>query len=229
MHSTLEIDSVSKSFGERMVLTDIYLKCETGDILGMLGRNGSGKSTLLKILFGSIKSDHKFIRIDGVIYDRPYLTPGIISYLPQDNFLLPHLTVKKTVGLYLPGNVDGFLDDTFISRLYKNKINSLSGGELRYLEIKLLLNLPSKFVLLDEPFNGVSPLMIEKLKDMIKFHSATKGIILTDHDYNNVLDVANKYCLIYDGGIKVIENKYDLVRWKYLPNNNLESKTNSSP
>ena len=222
MSSILEIDSVSKSFGERPVLTDIYLKCKTGDILGMLGRNGSGKSTLFKILFGAMKSGHKFIRIDGTIYDKPYLTPGVISYLPQHNFLLPHLTVKKIVELYLQSNAKDFLDDTLLHPLVNNKINALSGGELRYLEIKLLLNLPSKFVLLDEPFNGVSPLMIEGLKEMIRFHSVTKGIILSDHDYNNVLDVANIYCLMYDGGIKPIENKHDLVKWGYLTRKSLE-------
>lgn len=114
------------------------------------------------------------------------------------------------------------MDDELLGKLRDNKINSLSGGESRYLEIKLLLNMPSKFVLLDEPFNGVAPVMIDQLKTMITQHSATKGIILTDHDYNNVLDVANRYCLVYDGGIKHIETKNDLVRWQYLTVNSLD-------
>ena len=223
MQSILEIDSVMQSFDGRKILSDIYLKCETGDILGMLGRNGSGKSTLLKILFGAMKGDHKFIRIDGEIYDKPFKTPGLVCYLPQHSFLLGHLTVTTTVALYLDEiGVDAFLDDELLGKLRDNKINSLSGGESRYLEIKLLLSMPSKFVLLDEPFNGVAPVMIEQLKTMIIQHSSTKGIILTDHDYNNVLDVANKYCLVYDGGIKHIETKTDLVRWQYLTVNSLD-------
>jgi lipopolysaccharide export system ATP-binding protein len=223
MQSILEIDSVMKSFDGRRILSDIYLKCETGDILGMLGRNGSGKSTLLKILFGAMRGDHKFIRIDGEIYDKPFKTPGLVCYLPQHSFLLGHLTVATTVALYLDGiGVDVFLDDELLGKLRDNKVNSLSGGESRYLEIKLLLNMPSKFVLLDEPFNGVAPVMIEQLKIMITKYSATKGIILTDHDYNNVLDVANKYCLVYDGGIKHIETKSDLVRWQYLTVSSLD-------
>jgi lipopolysaccharide export system ATP-binding protein len=223
MQSILEIDSVMKSFDGRRILSDIYLKCETGDILGMLGRNGSGKSTLLKILFGAIKGDHKFIRIDGEIYDKPFKIPGLVCYLPQHSFLLGHLTVASTVALYLDEiGVDAFWDDELLGKLRDNKINSLSGGESRYLEIKLLLSMPSKFVLLDEPFNGVAPVMIEQLKTMIVQHSSTKGIILTDHDYNNVLDVANKYCLVYDGGIKHIETKNDLVRWQYLTVNSLD-------
>jgi lipopolysaccharide export system ATP-binding protein len=223
MQSILEIDSVMKSFDGRKILSDIYLKCETGDILGILGRNGSGKSTLLKILFGAMKGDHKFIRIDGEIHDQPFKTPGLVCYLPQHSFLLGHLTVTTTVTLYLDGiGVDAFLDDELLGKLRNNKINSLSGGESRYLEIKLLLSMPSKFVLLDEPFNGVAPVMIDQLKIMITQHSATKGIILTDHDYNNVLDVANRYCLVFDGGIKHIENKSDLVRWQYLTVNSLD-------
>jgi len=223
MHSILEIDSVLKSFNGRRILSDIYLKCETGDILGMLGRNGSGKSTLLKILFGAMKGDHKFIRIDGTVYDQPFKTPGLVCYLPQHSFLLGHLSVVATVDIYLESiGVDAFLDDELLGKLRHNKINSLSGGESRYLEIKLLLNMPVKFVLLDEPFNGVAPIMIDVLKAMITQYSSTKGIILTDHDYNNVLDVANKYCLVYEGGIKQIENKEDLVRWEYLTVNSLD-------
>ena len=63
----LEVDSVQKSFDTKSILSDVYLKCETTDIIGLLGRNGSGKSTLLKIIFGIEKADFKFVRIDGVV------------------------------------------------------------------------------------------------------------------------------------------------------------------
>jgi len=222
MHSTLEIDSVTMAFGNKRVLSDIYLKCETGDIIGLLGRNGSGKSTLLKILFGSINCYHKFIRIDGVVYNKPYRFPGIISYLPQDSFLLSHLTVEQTVTLYLQNQTREFLDDELLQKLSGNKIASISGGELRYLEIKLLLHLPSKFILMDEPFNGISPLMVDRIKEMIRMYSATKGIILTDHDYVNVLNLATKQYLLYDGSIKQINNRADLIRWQYLSVNSLK-------
>jgi ABC-type lipopolysaccharide export system ATPase subunit len=221
MASILEIDSVQKAFDTRQVLTDIYLKCRTGDIIGMLGRNGSGKSTLLKILFGTMPADSKYIRIDGFIYQYPFLSVGEVAYLPQHSFLLRHLTVYKTAELYLrKQQLEHFFDDQLIGRLQKNKISGLSGGEQRYLEIKLLLNLPAKFLLLDEPFNGVAPIMVEQLKQMISAAATTKGIILTDHDYENVLDVATRYCLVYDGGIKTIETRQDLVRWQYLTGEN---------
>lgn len=213
----LEIDSVTKTYGNNKVLTDIYLKCQTGDIIGLLGRNGTGKSTLLKILFGIEKGKNKFMRLDGKIYNKTYQTKDEITYLPQDSFLPKQLKVGKVIDLFLGKDfVDLFKEDELVGKLLNNKISNLSGGELRYLEIRLLLNSNSKFILLDEPFNGVSPVMVDSLKNMIKMHSNTKGIILTDHDYSSVLDVATRLCLLYDGGIKNIDILDDLVKWGYL-------------
>ena len=218
MSNLLEIDSVVKSFDMHVVLTDIYLKCRTGDIIGMLGRNGTGKSTLMKIVFGTLQADTKFIRIDGKVYNQPYKTINEICYLPQDSFLPKHLSIEKTIELYLGKNqVQSFLEDPILQKLNTSKISYLSGGELRYLEIKLLLHTDCKFILLDEPFNGVSPILVGEIKKLILKTSEFKGIILTDHDYRNVLDVANQFCMIYDRGIKRIDDKEELVRWGYIP------------
>lgn len=217
MSNLLEIDSVIKTYDTRQILTDVYLKCETGEIIGMLGRNGSGKSTLLKILFGTLSAERKFIRIDGKLYDQTYKSINEMCYLPQHSFLLNHLKIIKIVELYLGrGQIDSFMNDPILSVVKTNKISQISGGELRYLEIKLLLHVNCKFTLLDEPFNGVSPLMIESIKELIVKMSKHKGIILTDHDYRNVLDVANRFCLIFDGGIKEIHDKQELVKWGYI-------------
>lgn len=223
MSNLLEIDSVVKSYGLYDVLTDIYLKCQTGDIVGMLGRNGTGKSTLMKILFGTLQADRKFIRIDGKVYDQPYKTINEICYLPQDSFLPKYMSVEKTIELYLgKQQVANFLEDSILQKLNTSKISHLSGGELRYLEIKLLLHTDCKFILLDEPFNGVSPILVGEIKKLILKISEFKGIILTDHDYRNVLDVANQFCLIYDGGIKKIDNKQELVRWGYISESRMD-------
>jgi len=218
MSHHLEIDSVNKSFGQNRVLTDIYLKCETGDIVGMLGSNGSGKSTFLKILFGSMSAEQKFIRIDGKVFDRPYLSSGEIAYLPQDSFIPRYMTLDDAAKLYLSDDhcVNTFFDDQILFTVQYQKASQLSGGELRYAEIKLLMSIDVKFVLLDEPFNGISPLKIESVKDMIRKNAQHKGIILTDHDYRNVLDVANRYCMIWDGGLKTIRNKEDLALRGYM-------------
>lgn len=218
MSSLLEVDSIRKSFGDKQVLTDIALKCQPGDIIGLLGRNGTGKSTLLKIIFGTLFTDYKFIRINDEILTQPFKSKNKIAYLTQDNFLPKNITVKNVVEIYSDDvDQEGFLEDEVLSKVTGTKIGNLSGGESRYLEVKLLLNLDSTFVLLDEPFNGISPLHVELIKTMILKKSPRKGIILTDHDYRNVLDVANKFYLLFDGGLKSVQTKQDLIDWGYLP------------
>lgn len=218
MSELLEADSIRKEFGTKQVLTDISVRCEPGDIIGLLGRNGSGKSTLLKILFGTLHTDHKFIRINDEKTDQPFTKKDTISYLCQDNFLPKNLTVKQVVDVYCDEIIGSeFLNDEVLEKVKETKIRNLSGGESRYLEVKLLLSLNSLFVLLDEPFNGISPLHIELIKAMIIGKSKQKGIILTDHDYRNVLDIANKYYLLFDGGLKRIKSKQDLIDWGYVP------------
>ena len=218
MSNLLEVNSVIKSFGGRQILTDICLQCKTGEVIGLLGRKGSGKSTVLKIIFGTLQSETKFIRIDGKIYDRTYKTKNEICYLPQDEFLPRNITAERAVQLFLTKKEgELFFDDSILNKIKRNKISELSGGELRYMGTKLLLNSDSKFVLLDEPFSGLSPILVDSVKNLILKKSNSKGIILTDHDYRNVLDVANRYCLMFDGGIKSIGNRNELIRWGYIP------------
>lgn len=226
MSELLEVDSVRKSFGDNQVLTDIALRCEPGDIIGLLGRNGTGKSTLLRIIFGTLYTDYKFIRINGEVMNVPYKSKNKISYLPQDDFLPKHITVRKAIEIYSGHfNQKIFLEDEILSKLTETRIGNLSGGESRYLEIKLLLNLESAFILLDEPFNGISPIHIELIKTMILDKSSKKGIILTDHDYRNVLDVANKFFLLFDGGLRSVKTKKDLIDWGYVPETKIRTKT----
>jgi lipopolysaccharide export system ATP-binding protein len=218
MSDLLEVDSIRKEFGTNQVLTDIALKCQPGDIIGLLGRNGSGKSTLLRIIFGTLYTDHKFIRINDTILNQPFKKRNTIAYLNQDNFLPKNITVRKVVEIYYDGGGQkGFLEDEVLSKVLETKIGNLSGGESRYLEVKLILNLDTLYVLLDEPFNGISPVHLELITKMIIDNSLKKGIILTDHDYRNVLDVANKYYLLFDGGLKSVKSKQDLIDWGYVP------------
>lgn len=216
MRDLLEVETVVKSYQSRKILTDIYLTCATGDILGIFGRNGSGKSTLLKIIFGTLSAENKFIRINDQAINKPYLKKDLIKYLPQSKFLPGDLTVKQAVGIYFkdPGVI---LSDEILSKVTKTKITNLSGGEERYLEIKMLLFSDAKFVLLDEPFNHVSPILVRSIKNLIIQQSHCKGIILTDHDYRSVLDVANKKILLVNGALKKIKDDSDLMQWGYTP------------
>jgi ABC-type multidrug transport system ATPase subunit len=98
--SGLYVDSVTKSFGIRQVLTDIFITCRQGEIIGLLGRNGAGKSTLLKIIFGSMSADYKFVRIGNKQINGLYDNRKLINYLPQNGFMPNHIKVSKIISLF---------------------------------------------------------------------------------------------------------------------------------
>jgi ABC-type multidrug transport system ATPase subunit len=213
--SILEVDSVQKQYDGKIILSDVYLKCETGTVLGILGRNGSGKSTLLKIIFGIEPADFKFVRVGGKVLSKTSELLKEISYLPQDFFIPNSFSVQKTIQL-CKAKVKEFCADAMIQSMLGKKIKHLSGGELRYLEIKLILNNDSKFVLLDEPYNGLSPIMIENINALITTMSTAKGILITDHNYENVIQISTKLALMKDGKMHHLKDKNELVEKGYL-------------
>ncbi|MCG2610227.1 ATP-binding cassette domain-containing protein [Flavobacterium sp. SM15] len=217
MKHVLEVDSVQKTLGHKKVLSDVFLKCETGEVIGLLGRNGSGKSTLLKIIFGLVAADEKFIRID---WKTKYKTSELlkeVSYLSQNHFIPKHFTVKKAIALTVEkSRRSTFNTDAFLQGLLDKKIDRLSTGELRYLEIKLVLSSASKFALLDEPYNGLSPLMLEQVNQLITDATQHKGIIITDHNYRNVLKISTRLILMKDGKTYHLKNQQELIERGYL-------------
>lgn len=218
MKNVLEVDSIQKYVNKNFSLSDIYLRCETGDVFGVFGRNGSGKSMLLKIIFGKENADHKFIRINNQLLKTAYKKTDTIVYLPQNSFLPKNLSVKKILNLYFDRKtVEAILEDEFLETMYLSKISELSGGELRYLEIKLLLKSTAKFILLDEPFNALSPILREKVIRLIASEKTSKGIIITDHDFSNLSSITTQNYLMNNGSLKKIKGIEDFVLLNYLP------------
>lgn len=217
MQNTLEIDSIYKYVSPDFKLSDIFLKCETGDILGIFGRNGAGKSLLLKLIFGIINAENKNIRLNRNIIDKLYLIPQAVAYLPQHSFLPKNITIHKILSLYLPKNHSDFTEDSLLKKLLFLKPSEISTGELRYLEIKLLLCGAAKFVLLDEPLSTLSPVMKEKVLLLIKEASAHKGIIICDHDYFSLKPYITDTFLMHCGSLKRIGSEAELKHWNYLP------------
>jgi ABC-type multidrug transport system ATPase subunit len=219
MKNLLEVDSVMISFNDQKILSDCYLRCETGDVIGILGRNGCGKSSLLKIIFGTLFTYNKFIRINQKVYSHPYKQGNLIAYLPQHDFLPKNISIKKIVDIYIANETgrEKITCDQRLKNHLKKRISELSGGELRYLEIMLLANLDVKFILLDEPFSKVEPLYKEVIINLIREYSSTKGFIITDHDYANIIAASDRIILITNGVCKPISTLSELEYWNYVP------------
>jgi len=215
--SKLHIDSVTKTYNHKVILSDIYMSCKTGEVKGLVGRNGSGKSTLLKIVFGSVNPESKFVKIGSKVIKSISDTRCLINYLPQDNFLPNNTSVKSLINLFLPKeNRTIVLENEYIKPILNKRNRDLSGGEKRIVEILLIIHSKAKFVLLDEPFNGLSPIAREYIGNYIKTRKSSKGYIITDHDYENVMNLADSLVYLKNGFLKEINDKRELVELGYI-------------
>ncbi|MDF2553309.1 MAG: ATP-binding cassette protein [Chryseobacterium sp.] len=218
--STLHIDSITKSFGEKKILQDIYLGCKTGEIVGILGRNGSGKSTLFKIIFGIMKGETQHIKFNDILLKNQSDHKNRISYLPQFSFLPKNVKIKKLIGLFCNKENSAKLLYSELLQPFINEIpGQLSGGELRVLEVLLIIYSKAEFILLDEPFHSLSPKVVSEIKNIIKEQSQNKGFLISDHQYLDVLDVSESIYLLSDSHLKPIKDLTELKRYNYLPKN----------
>lgn len=214
----LYIDSVAFSYhAHQTLLTGGFLQCKVGDTVALIGRNGSGKSTLMKILFGTIKAKHSYIRLNGRRI-KSALSSKEVCYLPQDRFLPTALRVRKAVELMIPcvEKRKMILGHEIIDRIKDNLVADISGGECRLLEIMLLLNQPATFILLDEPFSGLSPLIKDEVAALILSFQKNKGIVLSDHDYRSTLSLCTQMVLLQNGSCRIINDRKELELF-YLP------------
>jgi ABC-type lipopolysaccharide export system ATPase subunit len=221
--SILKVNNITKSFGKKQILNNISFECCTGEIIGIFGRNGSGKSTLLKIIHGTLKSDSIDLSINSnPINPLKVIPQKKIGFLPQDSFLPKGLTVRQAIPLLFENgdNQDKIFYSPGVSKFEKQKIGALSIGELRYLEVLLICNLSHPFILLDEPFSMIAPLYKDLIKTVLLSLKETKGIIITDHYYTDVLDITDCYFLIKNSKKIIISDTSDLMNNGYLNKNN---------
>lgn len=215
--SKLQIDSVRKSFGSKVILQDVYLSCEKGEVVGLLGRNGTGKSTLLIIAFGMTDAGSSFIKIDDKIMRNQADRKGKLAYLPQHPFLPRNIKVKNLISLFCTRE-NGLLLEThpFIKPFLQSVPRQLSGGEQRAVENLLLIFSENEFVILDEPFHSLSPKIVAEIKNLIRQKCADKGFILSDHSYQDVMEVSDRLYLLSETSLKPVANAEELRFYGYL-------------
>jgi len=216
MIHTLEADGIQLDFGLRRILSDIYLKCETGKITGLLGQNGQGKSCLMNIILGTLNSSDNSIRVDGKVIRDAGKRPDLISYLPQFNFIPKSLKVKQVINDFQLSYND--FENRFpeFKQMAFSKVSNLSGWQCRTLEIYTIAKTPSFFSMLDEPFTHLNPIQIEKIKEFLLEEKTNKGFLITDHMYNHLLEVSNDVYLLNDGKTYLIKTLADLDALGYL-------------
>lgn len=217
-------DSIHHEIKGKSILRGVYLKIELGKICGLFGPNGSGKTTLIKIGAGLILPTSGTIFIDGGSFIQKKLISRYkkIAYLPQETFLPRDITVNGFLKT-LPNKSKQLVSNNYPKKLMNHLIGSLSYGELKLLELIFVISLDRMFLLLDEPFTGIEPLVIEKMIDLIsKQRESGKGVLITDHYYQYTSQVSDLAFWLKDGKSYSLCGHIDIdkqLRAKgYLPN-----------
>lgn len=216
MADKLEVDSVTLEFEDRRILSDIYMLFETGTVTGILGRNGAGKSCLMKIIFGSLRAQYSSVRFNGNPMPNGYQQDDRIKYLPQFTISPKFLSLNKILSFFKCGSSQLIADFPEFENSLKLPLRELSFGQMKLFETYIFLTSNSKFILLDEPFSYLMPLHVEKLKTIINNEKRNKGIVITDHLYNDLSDVSDSIYLIYNSVSRKIENYSELKQYGYI-------------
>jgi len=248
---TLSTENLVKSYSRkgRTVVDQVSISVGTGEIVGLLGPNGAGKSTTFYMIVGSIRPNSGRIFYNDreitslPMYQRARLGLG---YLPQETSIFRKLTVAENISsvLEVRGLPKGelqkrqnqLMSELGLSSLANQKAYTLSGGECRRAEIARSLAIDPNFMLLDEPFSGIDPIAVQEIKQLVfQLKERGLGILITDHNAAEMLDIVDRAYLITDGKISLSGTPTELLssqmaRERYFGNSfNLPVKKTSIP
>lgn len=221
----LEANNLCKSYNSRRVVNDINLEIRRGEIVGLLGPNGAGKTTTFYMIVGIIHSDSGSITFDNQDITRLPIHKRArfgIGYLAQESSVFKKLTVEENIMAILEtlplskrerkNRLIALLEELNIAHLVKSKAYTLSGGERRRLEITRALVTNPSFILLDEPFSGIDPIVVADAQEIIKgLKQKGLGVLLTDHNVRETLAITDRAYLIAEGRILISGSADQLV------------------
>ena len=221
----LEIKGLSKSYDGRQVVKGVDLTVKRGEIVGLLGPNGAGKTTTFYMVVGVIAPNDGSIIFDNYnITNLPIHARARygIGYLSQEASVFRKLTVEENILAILETlpiskaerrhRLEGLLEELNIAYLAKNKAYTLSGGERRRLEITRALVTNPSFILLDEPFSGIDPIVVNEAQEIIKeLKDRGLGVLLTDHNVRETLSITDRAYLIAEGRILISGTADELI------------------
>src|SRR3989338_2239691 len=221
----LETKGLEKAYNCRSVVCGVDLIVKRGEIVGLLGPNGAGKTTTFYMVVGIVAPEAGKIIFDNEditklpIHERSRLG---IGYLPQETSVFRKLSVEENIMAVLETlplspsqrskRLGELLNELNIAHLAKNKAYTLSGGEARRLEITRALVTRPSFILLDEPFSGIDPIVVSEAQAIIKdLRAKGLGVLITDHNVRETLSVTDRAYLISEGRILKIGSAQELI------------------
>ncbi len=221
----LETKNLVKVYDSRAVVKGVDLLVKRGEVVGLLGPNGAGKTTTFYMIVGIVRPNSGQITFDN--QDLTHLPIHIrcrhgIAYLAQEASVFRKLTVEENIMAVLETlslgprarkkRLGSLLEELNIAHLAKSKAYTLSGGERRRLEITRALVCNPSFILLDEPFSGIDPIVVNEAQEIIKdLKKKGLGILLTDHNVREALTITDRAYLIADGKILISGTADDLI------------------
>lgn len=211
----LRSEHLFKKYKSRLVVNDVTVEVNQGEIVGLLGPNGAGKTTSFYMFVGLVKpNEGKIFLDDEDITDLPMFKRARkgVGYLAQEASVFRQLSVEDNIASILEmtdmskqkqkEKVDELLEEFSLTHVRKNLGRVLSGGERRRTEIARALAVDPKFVLLDEPFAGVDPIAVEEIQTIVaKLKNKNIGILITDHNVNETLSITDRAYLLFEGKI----------------------------
>jgi len=212
----LATHAITKAYKGRRVVNGVSISMSSGEIVGLLGPNGAGKTTTFYMCVGLISPETGTISLDGDDVTRMPMFERArrgIGYLPQEPSVFRKLTVRQNVLAVLEtmpfssvaareARLQELLEELGLTRLSNNLAASLSGGERRRVEITRALARSPHFILLDEPFAGIDPIVIQDIQDIV---AALKrkgiGVLITDHNVRETLGICDRAYIMVDGAV----------------------------
>lgn len=214
---SIEADGMQKIYKNRIVVKDVSLSMEKGEVVGLLGPNGAGKTTTFYMITGIVKPNRGRVTYNGEdvtnypMYKRARLGLG---YLPQEASIFRNLTVEENIVSVLEmrgipkkeriNKMNSLIEEFKLSHVAKNLGYSLSGGERRRVEIARTISTNPDFILLDEPFAGVDPIAVEDIQNIIiQLKEKGLGILITDHNVRETLRITERAYIMAEGNILI--------------------------
>ena len=222
----LEVDHLSKFYGKKHVVKNVSFAMSSGDITGLLGPNGAGKTTSFYMIVGFIKADGGSVKVDGTEITKLPMhrrSKMGLAYLPQEASVFRKLSVEDNIRLVLQTQrhmgrderkelLEKLISDLGLEKVRKQYGYTLSGGERRRTEIARSLATKPKFLLLDEPFAGIDPKAVYEIKQIIRrLADSGIGILITDHNVRDTLEITTTAHIISDGEILVSGTREELL------------------